>query len=1161
MNLTDGKTQIQAILSGHAVDMYNQDHPDRSLKEQDPIHYRIQLNDFEIVLGYSASEPNVHLFVKQFNIQWALGKTKTPTGKKVKRHKALWNHMWTVFSMINEPQRAEEKEKPDNSNGSVVSQDGLSFREGKKQDLVPDSGFSQEAFMSQIPLGYQETAVKSISDAGNGLYRNPGQLLEHLGSVPKSHQRAPYPGIATEEGQFNGGSHPLKMIDEKKIPSISQEYLGGSVQGTSAGNEAGKPTTKDDKHPGLAESRSDHGQVANSLGASLEANDLPAPTAVKASSKLSTTMLDIWCGLTEIHDRDIHIPKDQSALLQDNTCWFPPLPDKVGPSMNVPTSLLSEWNNIVLQRSRLAHEKRQKLENLRERSPPATAEHHEPTPNPTSPALSASSKSSSQAVSSWSLSPPNRNPPQVGLPADSPTSAIRRPRDSESPRLDDNSAMDVQAAENTGAGIHCNGDFNQPSSSGLIEGRQLPDQSPRQADEGPKSVDVPMAQAQEMYYESDDETNESVMDAVVPCPLGYSSQPVSSMEQVEKESVNLNAPHSQIKTHGHIQITEMPVTGPTSFCSERSGIDMNSDTQQLSSQATKSSSHQIHNADGSNDNTSKGGSSQEQHHSSQTDGTNESNQVHVKGTQISGGNPAMQDTTPNSHGAFVPNSSGSYGREQSVPLSVPRDQHRGTPQPFSAYRDLAMLQSDDGNDSSSIQSVNGEASFGCTPADTVAPSLKRDAPLVEAQAVPTKRQKTRSSASENMGKGEKRLTSNIMSRRESYINSTPNRPDAKHAYEKFRTDYPSYVGDSAHFFKLCDKLQSLRNEGFFKRSPQWDDFIMIHLEQYPSYIQLCREMDARVLEYEEYFKTHFVNPIHKKRSLTAAAIEVSAAQSAATNWGSVASSPSVSRGKTTTSFTTSLVDRLSNFHANSFGHDPQSNSSSKGSSPSASVIGSPSPSENTQRNRSLSARPSVSEGRQTPVLETIETIEPEYPGSPASSTSSHESSEHDSVAGDPAASQQLQMENALALSRNASIHYPDSEDDNTEVEHSVPESDHGNDDMQIQEEKYDEMETTHETASIELGDEEPLTKPHGPLPEAISEDNDDDGSENWFTSLRHIVNPPTGVWSDDPNTPFKMWARADQNVKVEVLQRGGRYREVDDKGVIQRSLTHRQPGR
>lgn len=1111
--------------------------------------------DFEIVLGYSTSEPNIHLFVKQFNIQWALGKTKTPTGKKVKKHKALWNHMWTVFGLINEPQRVTEGEKPDASNGSVVSQGGFNSREGKTQDLKQDSGFSQEVFMTQMPLGYQQTASNSVSDVGSGLYRNPVQLLEHLGPNPEPRQIAPFPGIAIEEGQPNGNLHASKTMDDKQIRSTSQESSGGSIQETSAGDEAGKPTTKD-YNPDLDEPTSEYGHVANSHGRNLEANNLRAPTVVKASPKRSNAMLDIWCGLTEIHDRDIHIPKDQNTLLQDNTCWFPPLPDKVGPSMNVPTSLLSEWNNIVLQRSRLAHEKRQKLENEGERLSPAAAENRESTPGAASPALSASSKSSSQAVSCWSLSPPNRNLRHNGLPADSPTSAIPRPRDSETPRSKDNSAMDVQHAENTDAGISCNGEFKQPSDSGLIEDRRLPNQSPRQAGGGSTSVDVPMAQAQGLDYESDGETNESVMDAVVPCPLGYSSQPVSSMEQVEKEPASSNGWRSQMKTHGHIQITEMSVARPNSFFSERPDIDMNSDTQELSSQAMKSSSHRIHNTYASYDNTSKDGSSQGNHDSSQTDGTNESNQIHVEGTQISRENPTMQDTTPNSHGAFVPNSSGSYGRVQSVPSSVPRDQEKATPQPFSAYRDLAMSQSDDGNDSSSIQSLTGEASFGCTPADAVAPSLKRDAPVVDTQAFPTKRQKTWSSASESTERGGKHLASNVMSRRESYINSAPNRPDAKHAYEKFRTDYPSYIGDSAHFFKLCAKLQSLRNEGFFKRSPLWDDFIMMHLEQYPSYLQLCREMDGKVLGYEEYFTTHFVNPIHKKRSLTASAIEVSAAQNTTTNRESVASSPSVSRGVTTTSFTTSLVNRLSNFHANSFGPEPQSNPSSTGTSPSASVIGSPSPKENAQRNRSLSTRPSVSGDRQTPVPEPLE---PEDPESPASNTTSHELSDHDSAAGDPAASQQLQMENAFALSGKTRIPYPDSEDHENEVEPSVPESDHGDDDKQAQEEEYDEMEVTHETASIELGDEEPSTTSQYPLPEALGED--EDGSENWFASLRHIVNPPTAVWSDDPNTPFKMWARADQNVKVEILQRGGRYREVDDKGVIQQSLTHRQPGR
>ncbi|KAE8150505.1 hypothetical protein BDV25DRAFT_110216 [Aspergillus avenaceus] len=96
-----------------------------------------------------------------------------------------------------------------------------------------------------------------------------------------------------------------------------------------------------------------------------------------------------------------------------------------------------------------------------------------------------------------------------------------------------------------------------------------------------------------------------------------------------------------------------------------------------------------------------------------------------------------------------------------------------------------------------------------------------------------------------------------------------------------------------------------------------------------------------------------------------------------------------------------------------------------------------------------------------------------------------------------------------------------------------------------EEEEDDWLDEAHETASIELGDEEPT-----PVPDAPQQV--DDINENWFDSLRHLR--PTGPqWSDDPNTPFKIWARADQNVLVERMYRRDWARiPVDERGIPQR---------
>lgn len=1245
MNLTDDKTQIHAVLSSHALDAYNQEFPGHPLKDHDPKHCKIELIDFDIVFGYSTSEPNVYLFVKQFNIQWALGKTKAPTGKKMKRHKTLWNHMCMVFSKIKDPRRGPRRPNSNDSNESVVSQNGRNSGQCNTENSISEAGFSQEFLMSQLPLGHHPPGLRNTFNNERSLLKDPVELLERLGPNPEIYNGAPSLKIMNglETHSLGGSPHTSKAIDDhptsvndknstagsvEGIPGSSiaataenrhtrsseqsaeetdghpmrvsnQKSLTGSVPGTPAKSVAEIPSARSDEDPGPAETAIQHGKAPNIYGESNKET-----MGLKGISPLSTTTtseqpiaknspkrsisnkLDSWYGLCKIRSRDVEIPKDQAALLRDHTCWFPPFPGKPSPSGNVPTNLLSQWNETVLQRSRLAEERRKRPETSRAELPIVAASNQETSADVASPISTSGSESTSQAYS-WCSSPSNRDPfPHHELPADSPVSARPRPRESETPKPKENGAAGFQY---TGDAVSCvDSERKQLLEYELHEASQPPAQSPTKIDHESTNADLlqpmPTTQAQEWDESFDNESNESVMDAAVPCPLGYSSQPASSAEQIGKEPISSSASLPRMSIYEHVQVTETPAMGSKRIRPERQSASTANDSQLHSSQTTKSSSQRIYNTYASNDNASKGGSSQESYYPSQ----HEPNQVHVEGMQMSSGNWTTQSTTPHSHTAFVPNSSGSYGREQRSP---PRAQGKRTTQPFSSYRDVTMLRSDDDNDNSSTKSSVREASIAGTPADINALSLKRQASVMEIESFPSKRLKIQPSASQSVERGSRRPTSNVMSRRESYINSTPNRPDAKRAYEKFRTNYPGYTGDSAHFFKLCSKLQTLRDKGHLKRSHLWDDFIIMHLEQYPTYLQLCHEMsNARSMGYEEYFESHFSNPSYKKRSLTATGIEVSAAQHAATSRSSVSTSPSVSHEETNTSFTTSLANRLSNFHAHSFGPGPRSNHSSTQTSRLQSVVGSPIGSRRIEHDLSLFVRRPVHESvPEDPKNTIIESVEPDDPWAPVTGTPSQESVDYDSTTDEPAASRQLQMEYAQSLAEKTATaettfkaptnaraleeerdsdmimasqpSRPDSTEDKNEVEPSIPESDYDEDSSQEgREEEYDEMEATHETASIELGDERPSTEPQGqPLPEALSED--EDGNENWFSSLRHILQPPTGVWSDDPNTPFKIWARADQNVKVEILRRDGRYREVDDKGVIQQSLTRRRPGR
>ena len=123
------------------------------------------------------------------------------------------------------------------------------------------------------------------------------------------------------------------------------------------------------------------------------------------------------------------------------------------------------------------------------------------------------------------------------------------------------------------------------------------------------------------------------------------------------------------------------------------------------------------------------------------------------------------------------------------------------------------------------------------------------------------------------------------------------------------------------------------------------------------------------------------------------------------------------------------------------------------------------------------------------------------------------------------------------------------------------------------EDVYQDEDTLHETASVELGDESSMSpartqpQPHtkdvemsveaSPAASTASDtdsssgyDDSDSENENWFLSLRHI-RPKEPVWSDGP-TEFKRWSEAHQNLYSNRRRRGGHKVLLDEKGVIRR---------
>ena len=1406
----DDRAQVEAILSGDSLDAYYRYSLNRPLEKNEIRRYCIRLIDFEVVFEYSTSEPKVHIFVKQFTIEWDRGRaTSLKMGRKYNKHGSIESMMRVVFEDIKKPRELSGRARPEgDSDESLGSQNGMDLSQNDVENVLPETGISEENFMSQIPSCYHMSTSKNAR-VKHGLPTASTGLLGHLGagvnlpgrfSLGKNTNRqetdlpkAPSPKVMTEENQPSDGTS--RDADDHLMPVNIRESPAASVMEIiPARNETEVPSTMVDEDATLVGTNTEAEPVlkspkgSNQKSVEVEKTSPPPtknipkrPEAEKSPKQSSYGQLDPWHGLTKIRSRDVKIAKDQNTLLEDNRCWFPPLTANSMPQAHVPINLLAQWNQIALHKSRLAKEREQGLTSPRAETPNIRGS----SPDAASP-TSKSDFGSTSEHPYWSPSPPNRDPrPRPELPADSsPVSGQQGVRKSDSPRTG------YQLPGNTDVGIDVSNEQNQrPTSGPPDEHRLLVDgqiQTESQPEPGKKDTPepVPIAQSQQPE-ESDNGSDESVMDAAVPCPLGYSSQPALSNDQPEQEPTSSGPSLPRLEASEHVQVVETPAADLGRLRFEKPGNETVGGFEQQSSLTAKSSSQsRIFNTYGSNESASKIEPSQERaynnkamaeqgpdiywynaahnaiicniccyavparmqdlhlrdrhklkdanqrkaaiaaipcnvnpledyadfpvppvgplpvqglevvkvwrcricnyvcassryarevHHrrnhngmdrdleqakgqrwfysgtvskywvvqppaldlsttvrqytqtsgcavagyrnlpraprySSQTNGDNDSNGVDIMGTQSSSGDWMAHTATPNSHSEFVPNSSGPNVHEPSVALPASATQAEGTPQPFFSYRDVPMFSSDDGSLGPSFQSGAHEASAEQSLESIQVPNLKRSASAMEVdEPSPSKRYKAELYEDQNAHRNKsKDPMSNTVSRRQSYIGDTAKQAEAIRAYEKFRADYPSYTGDFALFTKLCSKLQTLRNMGQFKRSFLWDDFVIMYLEQYPSYLQLCAEMEAKTMEYEEYFGSHFSKPTYKKRSLTVTGIEGSAAEHDATSRSSATAIPFGAHGDANGSFTAGLVDKLSHFHAHSFG--PEIEDDSMSGIPSSPIpYGKPGrdtsvltqrltvdkPTFDLQSSREIFHEPTINEHTTAEVVDpgTNEHGADESAAAELAADKSitdqlanDEVIDYDSAADDPA-SKQLQMENAHTLindeltTNEATVEDPTvdeqsadeesvvettlqalqrvSTDHENEAVPSIPESEHGDDNDDGEKEvEYDEMEATHETASIELGDDEPSTAPQELLSDGHHSESSSEAesiNENWFDSLRHL-RPPTGpVWSDDPNTPFKLWARADQNVKSEVRRRGNRYRDVDKNGVIQQS--------
>ncbi|KAI9038560.1 uncharacterized protein KD926_010689 [Aspergillus affinis] len=1293
LNVTDLYTQIDAILGRDSLETFEREYPKLQLDKDRARGKYLKLMDFEVVFEYSISQPKIHLYVTRFKVASDKRPFKgPPQGRGIKRnHQSLQQLMRTLSDQIKSRER---------SRNSLANTSYFNEPPQTQANRVSHMNDTQDFLASQVqPTFHPPRPSTDSKNSGNGS-TSSAKLLGLLESNSITTDR----GLAT--------SHPVEAISAsagraRSIETERLEQAGGNerqdaasdARGTSMENtrkstptpvsqsiavdkspgadNAAQPHTGEREQPSsqprkpedgnkrsveVAESVKDKNNSKSSLSGSPEknsANKITSGTRRPPNLQESRNK-NPWVGMTRIHRRDVTIPKDQAALFEQHTlCWVPPAVGERMPQGHVPPSLLNQWNNIAYQRSRFSKAEDWKAAVTQSIDP---VDSHEPSPDNSSSA----SESDSDSAYSWDGSPERNVRPRQQLPADS-SPAERGP-----PRVvvaqAHRSKETLQSKSENQREQDLSRDNQNAQGHGKANGVTTATET--------QPVEIEDA-VQGRDPSSDEESEDSMMDTSVPCPLGA---PGSQQKYFHGQSdVEITSSGPSLPAHQEqIQVVETPAghfnrLQPANANKDKAG-PVTSPERITTPQAKSSSQSRILNTYASN----QPGTQDTQGSSNPSQGSG-FHEVDIMATQLSNGSWQPQnDAVSPQPSMAVPNST---------------SQSDGSSKPFSSHNVV-------------ISSIpTGENAENAT--DILNPA--QDPPVEHASKLPLKRFASELDVEEQSPAKRHRVikqarvikepTPNVIFRRQNYIGGSSNLVEAQRVYEKFRSDYPLYEGDFPHFTELCFKLRALRAGGNLKRSFLWDDFVIQHLEEYQQHIEQTQFQDTKSQDYETYFTSNFSRPSFKKRSLTADRIEIAASQYMPAGQADAAASHT--RPQAGTSFTGSLADKFSNLHAHSFGPSTQDLQFDTDDDKMSVGMSSPTPYERTawytpienisdreDREDIQTSNPEAAEREQDTerdvahgaegagdpeVIEVESNSNAEHPRdvemAEVEVTTGAKDGHEEGVAvesledvriveaktrkpgtgGDDQPGKDVEMaevadvaeetrnvENAAGAevantTQAVEIHRDTEEskavepaeaadvsqnaknDEGTQAveDTSVPEnSQEKNDGVEnsevaevaeiiedsdvIQEtqecenpddsdQEDDIMDETHETASIELGDSGPATplqvsKAPGGLKlheipasdveaeteaEAEAEGENDTQpvteakaksiNEGWFRSLRHIYQRPPGpVWSDDYNTPFKKWARVDQNVFKERQRRGGAHIPVDEKGVIQR---------
>ncbi|KAL4956386.1 hypothetical protein BDW69DRAFT_85858 [Aspergillus filifer] len=1226
-NLTDLDTQIDARLSRDSLKDYDTRFPKHPLRKETCRGYFIHLAEFELVYEYSTGKPKVHLYVKRFSIVWERGRVKgPPMGKTVPKKPALAILLKRVFSSIkNRRPPTQEMVSPTGSHGRSNGYGDIPATQATNGPIIEPV---EHQLQTQIPRLSPTSSPDRKRKVATG-----GYLLEHLAQARGTPNVQPSRESFANAQSLDPISEPESRRRSASCVSVNHEENLGSHESHTANQAAERLGTSldDGIHPKPTKSEANLDQPSSKvesnqvtpdaiakkplpqeiervqspftpekqLNGSLEASHVTLRPA-NPDKDATTAMVDPWKCMPEVRSIDVTVPMDQLELLDaERKPWYPPAVGEQFLSGHVPPALLDEWNQLVLQRKQEESDDSRLADDVRFKNPST------PTSKRSSDYEDSDDDSGDDSIENskipWSQSPtrtPSRgvifapNP----LPEDTPRRKVREPPKSR--QLDDKGdnpgttrpeQRDVQEdasvfpfhRNKSPDSVHRNGQEDLSKTQ-----EQDPDAGSEKASESPHDQQVDVVDAPDILGKNDagqrssqsdnsefEASSDSEMEIIPLRPLSGSTQGVSSQAEGPSSSgVSLPEVARQ-----RIQVLETPAEAVSKSHTEMITQNAFQANAELPSQPDKSTSQsRILNTYPSNDGDSKQETSQQSSRSASAIAPEKSNRTHVMGTPIDNEAPQTQPT-PWSETDSLFTSSEPEAVETSMIPAASTYQSQSS-KAFSSCRDLppsSMLSLDEQR-SPSVQSSTRNTPL---KVDRASP-LKRSASEIGYNGCdsPSKRAKVNSQPTSQ--------ELNIIAEKARFFHLEATAHDAQsleasEIYNKFCSTYPAYIGDFEHFTGQCFRLRAFREGGSLQRPHLWDDFIIKHLTDYPQYLTNCMRNDTRPLAYEQYFANSFSTPTHTKRCLLPTRINTCAAQFIVVDdTGPRDTSWPVD---TKTSFTGSLRDKLSNFHAHSSAATQYSSSDEQQRADwndTSSEISIPdSEPARAAAQALLDEDQSFNQTRETTSI----------PTDWMPSDEEMEDADNDAYIDD-------------AMHETASVELGDEEDEREPeaetrptpgkpLRDSIPESPAANANANAITEPEPETEPEIELEPKARSEEpsipsrpdililassrEQPTPPQAEAKQLINptasaqaasddevEDEEEDRNENWFTSLRHITFPYDAngpYWSDDPNTPFKQWARRDQDVLSVRNQRGGLHVEVDERGVVKRFERSRHP--